>query len=208
MVQQQFSDASDQQAAAAAAAEEPLSQLSLGNGAAGPRRPQQASARRYLHCLRAGLGGWVAGLGLTAAQLAENVEAGYQKHKPADLTVGTVPPWRAGCVHRRARAPALQTLLYLHHHRTLKCRARPSSHLALQVTPEQHAAQYVAPSGGFPTAGTVVKGGCYMAAAEIAAEPLIRQEVRKQYQVGGRTAPPPRCRRGASCACAGGRTLP
>ncbi|EFN54675.1 hypothetical protein CHLNCDRAFT_58171 [Chlorella variabilis] len=138
MVQQQFSDASDQQAAAAAAAEEPLSQLSLGNGAAGPRRPQQASARRYLHCLRAGLGGWVAGLGLTAAQLAENVEAGYQKHKPADLT----------------------------------------------VTPEQHAAQYVAPSGGFPTAGTVVKGGCYMAAAEIAAEPLIRQEVRKQYQDG------------------------
>jgi hypothetical protein len=85
MVQQQFSDASEQQQADGA--EEPLSQLSLGNGAVGPRRPQLAATRRYLHSHRAGLGAWVDGLGVSAAQLARNVEEGYKKHIPTDLTV-------------------------------------------------------------------------------------------------------------------------
>jgi hypothetical protein len=67
---------------ASQAPEEPLSQLSLGGG---KRRPTKTTP--YMLCLRAGLGGWVAGLGLSAAQLAENVEAGFLKHTPASLPV-------------------------------------------------------------------------------------------------------------------------
>lgn len=37
--------------------------------------------------------------------------------------------------------------------------------------------------GGFSSVETVVRGGIHMAATEIAAEPLVRQEVRKQYKV-------------------------
>lgn len=37
------------------------------------------------YAVPAGLGPWVSGLGLTAVQLAENVEAGYRKHIPTDL---------------------------------------------------------------------------------------------------------------------------
>lgn len=67
-------------------AEEALSQLSLANGGGGAtRRPQRTTP--YALCLRAGLGGWVAGLGLSAGQLAENVEAGYKKHQPEDARV-------------------------------------------------------------------------------------------------------------------------
>lgn len=71
------------------APEDALSQLSLEGhpGMVGPRRRVQKSAR-YALCLRGGLGGWVQGLGLSAAQLAENVEAGYKKHEPTDLQVG------------------------------------------------------------------------------------------------------------------------
>ncbi|KAL4447813.1 hypothetical protein ABPG75_005032 [Micractinium tetrahymenae] len=114
------------------APEDALSQLSLGNGPAG-RRPQKTSS--YALCIRAGLGSWVAGLGLTAAQLAENVEAGYRKHIPTDL----------------------------------------------QVLPAEHSEKFVAP-GGFSTPDAVQRGGCHVAAMQIAAEPLLRQEVRKQYQ--------------------------
>ena len=84
------------------APEDALSQLSLGGpasgGAAGARRPQKATP--YSLCLRSGLGGWVRGLGLSAAQLADNVEAGYQKHTPVDLQVGCGPaclPCRGAC---------------------------------------------------------------------------------------------------------------
>ncbi|PSC69358.1 transcription elongation factor SPT6 [Micractinium conductrix] len=118
---------------AAAGAEEELSQLTLG-GAAGSRRPLKSTP--YALCLRAGLGGWVSGLGLSAAQLAENVEATYQKHQAQDL----------------------------------------------QVTPLEHSASFVAAAGGFSTPEGVLKGGCHVAATQIAAEPLVRQEVRKQYE--------------------------
>lgn len=43
----------------------------------------------------------------------------------------------------------------------------------------------MAAAGGFSTPDAVQKGGCRVAAMQIAAEPLLRQEVRKQYQVGG-----------------------
>lgn len=115
------------------APEDALSQLSLGNGPAG-RRPQKTSS--YALCIRAGLAPWVSGLGLTAAQLAENVEAGYRKHIPTDL----------------------------------------------QVSPAEHSQRFVAAAGGFSTPDAVQKGGCHVAAMQIAAEPLLRQEVRKQYQ--------------------------
>ncbi|KAL4442498.1 hypothetical protein ABPG77_005082 [Micractinium sp. CCAP 211/92] len=115
------------------ATEDALSQLSLGGGPAG-RRPQKTST--YSLCIRAGLGDWVAGLGLTAAQLAENVEAGYRKHIPTDL----------------------------------------------QITPAEHSEKFVAAAGGFSTPDAVQKGGCHVAAMQIAAEPLLRQEVRRQYQ--------------------------
>lgn len=74
--------------------EDPLSQLSLANGGGGSakRRPQRTTP--YALCLRAGLGGWVAGLGLSAGQLAENVEAGYKKHQPEDLRVSGGGGWR------------------------------------------------------------------------------------------------------------------
>ncbi|PRW45415.1 transcription elongation factor SPT6 isoform A [Chlorella sorokiniana] len=119
-------------------AEDQLSQLSLANGGGGgggaKRRPQRTTP--YALCLRAGLGGWVAGLGLSAAQLAENVEAGYKKHQPEDL----------------------------------------------RVDPLTHAQQFVSEGGGFARPEAVVKAGRHMAATEIAAEPLVRQVVRKHYQ--------------------------
>jgi hypothetical protein len=91
------------------APEDALSQLSLGGpasggGAAGARRPQKATP--YSLCLRSGLGGWVRGLGLSAAQLADNVEAGYQKHTPVDLQVGwginSWQQWWSGDLQLRA----------------------------------------------------------------------------------------------------------
>jgi hypothetical protein len=53
------------------------------------------------------------------------------------------------------------------------------------VPPLEYCEQFVSQSGGFSSAEAVFKGGRHMAATEIAAEPLVRQEVRKQYQVRG-----------------------
>lgn len=51
------------------------------------------------------------------------------------------------------------------------------------MLPLAHAELFVAAAGGFGSAEQVLKGGVHMAATEVAAEPLVRQEVRKQYQV-------------------------
>ncbi|KAI3425064.1 hypothetical protein D9Q98_008441 [Chlorella vulgaris] len=136
LIQQQFAleQEAHQSSQQGGGPEEPLSQLSLGSGGSGPRRPQKSTP--YLLSLRAGLGGWARGLGLTAVQLAENVEAGYLKHKHADVG----------------------------------------------VSPEEFIKQFVTPSGVFSSPEGALKGGRLVAAAEIAAEPLLRQEVRKQYQ--------------------------
>jgi hypothetical protein len=92
LIQQQFAlEQEAHQSQQGGGPEEPLSQLSLGSGGSGPRRPQKSTP--YLLSLRAGLGGWARGLGLTAVQLAENVEAGYLKHKHAEVGVGGA----AGC---------------------------------------------------------------------------------------------------------------
>jgi hypothetical protein len=63
----------------------------------------------------------------------------------------------------------------------------PNSRIATtpQVPPLAYCEQFVSQSGGFSSPEAVFKGGRHMAATEIAAEPLVRQEVRKQYQVGG-----------------------
>ncbi|KAL4440493.1 hypothetical protein ABPG75_003494 [Micractinium tetrahymenae] len=103
-----------------------------------------AGTSGYALCIRAGLGSWVAGLGLTAAQLAENLEAGYRKHIPTDL----------------------------------------------QVLPAEHSERFVAHAGGFASPISVQKGACHVAAMQIAAEPLLRQEVRKQYQDFTSAQPP------------------
>lgn len=51
------------------------------------------------------------------------------------------------------------------------------------MDPLTHAQQFVSEAGGFSRPEAVVKAGRHMAATEIAAEPLVRQVVRKQYQV-------------------------
>ena len=67
-----------------------------------------------------------------------------------------------------------------------------------QVSPAEHSQRFVAAAGGFSTPDAVQKGGCHVAAMQIAAEPLLRQEVRKQYQVGpaGGSSAPARRRAG------------
>ena len=172
---------------AAAGAEEELSQLTLG-GAAGSRRPLKSTP--YALCLRAGLGGWVSGLGLSAAQLAENVEATYQKHQAQDLQArGHLVGGRGNRGARRRAAIALPWPRARRPHRSGRraCVAPPltcfSPRSLSQVTPLEHSASFVAAAGGFSTPEGVLKGGCHVAATQIAAEPLVRQEVRKQYEV-------------------------
>lgn len=212
---QQFADA----------AEDQLSQLSLANGGPGgsgaKRRPQRTTP--YALGLRAGLGGWVAGLGLTAGQLAENVEAGYKKHQPEDPRVRPEIRWRvlllfspafdiveagvhitslrtrvgegqvgcvcAGCWSSKPRflmpvddqpLAALQTFnSSASADIPILCPSPPP----LQVAPLAFAEQFVTDSGGFSRPEAVVKAGRHMAAIEVAAEPLVRQAVRKHYQV-------------------------
>jgi transcription elongation factor SPT6 len=69
---------------AAAAAEAALAALTLGGGGRGgaPRRPRRASAAA--RALRGGLSAAAAALGLPPARYAENLEAGYRVHEPAD----------------------------------------------------------------------------------------------------------------------------
>lgn len=71
------------------------------------------------------------------------------------------------------------------------CRHPPATRRSLcclpsQVDPLTHAQQFVSEAGGFSRPEAVVKAGRHMAATEIAAEPLVRQVVRKQYQVSPR----------------------
>ncbi len=61
---------------------------------------------------------------------------------------------------------------------------RPACLPPAQITPAEHSEKFVAAAGGFSTPDAVQKGGCHVAAMQIAAEPLLRQEVRRQYQVG------------------------
>ncbi len=81
-------------AAATSGAEEGLSQLSMedrlsqGAGAGGRRRPQKASA--YALCRKGGLGAALRGMGLTAEQFADNVDATYKRHEPQDPPVSHV----------------------------------------------------------------------------------------------------------------------
>lgn len=75
-----------QQVGAAEAAADALNSLSLANGGAASarksRRPHRTTV--YSICHRAGLGAFVAQLGLTPEQLAENLEADYRRHEPQD----------------------------------------------------------------------------------------------------------------------------
>lgn len=66
----------------------------------------------------------------------------------------------------------------------------PLQLLCLQVSPEEFIKQFVTPSGVFSSPEGALKGGRLVAAAEIAAEPLLRQEVRKQYQARYRCCGP------------------
>ncbi len=69
---------------AAADAEAALAALTLGGGGRGgaPRRPRRASTAA--RALRGGLSAAAAALGLPPARYAENLEAGYRVHEPAD----------------------------------------------------------------------------------------------------------------------------
>jgi len=65
--------------------------------------------------------------------------------------------------------------------------ARPPT--CLQALPREHSEQFAAAGSGFSDVEAVLKAGIRVAATQIAAEPLVRQEVRKQYEVswaGGR----------------------
>lgn len=157
--------------------------------AAAKRRPQKASA--YAQCRRAGLGEAVRGMGLSAEQFGENVDATYKRHEPKDPDVswwlGPVDAALAGWLDSIPLCAAAAPAFYP---RPACCPCPPLLPLnlpllapILQVLPEEYAARFINPAGGFPDAESVLRGMTLMAAAEVAAEPAVRAHVRDFYLV-------------------------